>query len=357
MIEPGFTRSLSEELQRVSPEFQQRVHRAGALSDNELVRMTTRQDADPAMYHPVHPDDASLADWSDVTVADEVAGQRMIQTGQVAFVLLAGGAGTRMGGPKLFAQIPGVGTNMLAWKLMQGGDMPVWIMTSPDMVRVVAHHMKAWALSPKTRGTIFTQFEGYRLTPDNKMSWVTPGVPDLHPLGHGDVGPALIENSVLDDNPGVKWAYVCNVDNVMASPHAGLLGLHQRRSADVTCEVVERRPGDKGGVVAYVNDRLQIAEDWRLPPGFADSAKWYNTNTMIIDINVLKMPMEWRWHRVRKHVDNRIVIQHERLLQQYTEELQTLFVKVPRQVRYHGIKNNEDLEAAGKLLESYRYSG
>ena len=354
--EPGFARSLREELTQVLPEFQARVHRNGALTDEELIKMTTRQDADPAMYLPDQPEGSSVFTADSVTSADELVGEDLIKKGEVAFVILAGGAGTRAGGPKVFAKIPGIGTSLLAWKLMQGADMPIWIMTSPDMQNSVAHHMKTLALSPRTRGTIFTQFEGYRLTPDNRLALIAPGVPDLYPLGHGDVGPALVENQVIDENPNVKYAYICNVDNVLATPHSGLLGFHKRQGADVTVEVVDRLPGDKGGVLAHVNNRLQVAEDWRLPTGFADAAKWHNTNTMIVDIGVLKANIEWRWHRVRKQVGSRLVIQHERLLQQYTEEFPTQYVHVPRSARYQPIKTQEDLEAAGKMLAGYKYA-
>jgi UDP-N-acetylglucosamine pyrophosphorylase len=154
----------------------------------------------------------------------------------------------------------------------------------------------------------------------------------------------------------VEYTYICNVDNVMASPHPGLIGYHARaEKRNVTCEVTERFSSDKGGVLAVVDNRLQIAEDWRLPNGFSDQARWHNTNTMIIDTRVFKANMPWRWHRVRKQVGSRLVIQHERLLQQYTEEFTTQFVHVPRGARYMPVKTHDDLEAAGKLLSSYRY--
>ena len=353
--EPGFVRSLREELTQVLPEFQVRVHRSGALTDEELVKMTTRQDADPAMYHPDFPDDDKLNNYEEITVADEQVGEEMISRGEVAFVLLAGGAGTRMGMPKVFAKIPGVDTSMLAWKVMQGGNMPVWIMTSVGNLKSIALHLEKLARPPKASYHIFEQFEGYRLTPDNRLEWIAHGVPDLYPLGHGDVGPALVESGVIADNPGVKYAYIVNVDNVMGSPHPGLLGFHKREGATVTCEVIERQRGDKGGVVAYVNNKLQIAEDWRLPAGFADQARWHNTNSMIIDIAALKAPIEWRWHRARKQVGHRLVIQHERLLQQLTEEFPTQFVRVPRDARYFGVKTQEDLEAAGRMLTGFKY--
>jgi UDP-N-acetylglucosamine pyrophosphorylase len=205
-------------------------------------------------------------------------------------------------------------------------------------------------------GCIFEQFEGYRLTPDNRLQIGTTGLPELYPLGHGDVGPALVENGVLDDNPLVEYAYICNVDNVMASPHPGIIGRHIRTGAPVTCEVVRRRKNDKGGCLAWVNNHLQIAEDFRLPRGFAETSRWHNTNTMIINTSVLRSEIPWRWHRVRKHIDNRIVVQYERFLQQYTEEYRSDFLEVPRDVRYCPIKEPSDLKRAGKLVSSYRFT-
>lgn len=353
--EPGFARALREELEHVLPEYQQRVHRAGALTDNELVSLTTRLDADPAMYLPDQPDERRVQRWDEVSGADEIIGDRLIKDGKVAFIILAGGAGTRMGGPKVFATIPGVGTSLLAWKVMQGGGMPTWIMTSAGNLDDIARHMRRLVLPPGSSYHVFEQFEGYRLSPDNRLSWVAPNVPDMYPLGHGDVGPALVESGVLADNPDVQYAYICNVDNVVASPHPGLVGYHVRQGADVTCEVVDRHPTDKGGTLAVIDNRLQIAEDWRLPAGFADEAKYHNTNTLIVDIGVLKSNIKWRWHRVRKQVGSKLVIQYERLLQQYTEEFPTQFVHVPREARYLGVKTPEDLEAAGKFLSSYKY--
>jgi UTP--glucose-1-phosphate uridylyltransferase len=353
--DPGFVTSLKAELDAVEESMQQRVHRVGALTDAELVSLTTRMDADPALYHPDHATLEQVAKFDSITFADEQLGDDLIKKGEVAFVVLAGGAGTRMGGPKLFAKIPGLDISLLGWKLLQAGNMPVWVMTSPDMLKSIQRHVSSLAVPIGLDGVIFEQFEGYRLTPDNRLHWLAQGVPDMYPLGHGDVGPALVESGVLDDHPRVKHVIVCNVDNVLASPHPGIIGQHYRSGCKVTCELVERQKGDRGGVPAWVNNHLQIAEDFRLPEGFADESPFHNTNTMVIDADVLRMPIPWRWHRVRKDVNGRLVIQYERLLQQYTEECATNFVMTPRDARYAPVKTPEDLERAGKVLESYRY--
>jgi UTP--glucose-1-phosphate uridylyltransferase len=347
--EPGFTRSLREELTQVAPDFQARVHRAGALPDAELLSLTMQLAVDPAMYHPEPCDASAVSILGDVTPDDERTGMQAIKRGEVAMVLLAGRT------PRLFSQLPGVGTSVLAWRLMQGGDMPVWIMVAPDQLASVEHHIKPLVLSPNLRGTVFTQFEGYRLTPDNRMAWLAPGVPDLGPLGNGDLGPALAEAGILDAHPAVKWVFISNVDNVMATPHEGLIGFHIRHGAPITCEVVDLWPDDRGGVLARIDGYRQIAEDWRLPAGFVKPGTFYSTNTMLVNVEVLQTPCAWRWHRIRRQVGSRLVVQHERLLQQYTEKFGTVYVRVPRDVRYVSAKTSAGLEEAGRAILQTRH--
>jgi len=340
---------------QLDDKYRRQLRRPGGLSEHELNSLISRPDADPAAYHPDHPSEGVISNWNDVTLEDELRGEEAIKAGDVAFVVMAGGMGTRQGGPKAFLQLPEVGTSLLGWKLLQAGDMPVWLMSSPSLTKEIQRHVSSFALPMGLNGVIFEQFEGCRLLPDNTISLVMEGVPDMYPLGHGDVGPALIESGVLDDNQHAKYVVICNVDNVLASPHAGLIGRHIRNSYKVTCELVERLPGDQGGVPVWVNNQLQIAETFRLPENFADESKFHNTNTMIIDVDVLRMEIPWRWHRVRKQVGSRLVIQYERLLQQYTEECATNFIHVPREARYLGIKTAADLSIASNTLSKYRF--
>jgi UTP--glucose-1-phosphate uridylyltransferase len=351
---------LQHDLSDVLPQYQQRVHRPGGMTDAELVALVSRPDADPAMYHPDYADTKCVIDaLTEVTPEHEALGEQALKDGTVAFVVLAGDvswSSSLLGGPKAFAKLPTVGLSLLGWHLLQAGQMPVWVMTTPDMSQLFLHHVSALAVPMGLNGTLFEQFEGYRLNPDNSVQTFGHGVPGLYPLGHGDMGPALVESGVLDDNPQVKHVVVCNVDNVLGGPHAGIIGHHISRQRKVTCEVVEKQPSDRGGVLAWVNSRLQIAEDFRLPEGFAGASRYYNTNTMVIDVDVLRWPIPWRWHRVSRRAGEGIVIQYERLLQQYTEECETDFVLVPRAARYLPVKTSDDLAHADQVLAAYRFT-
>lgn len=354
-FEPGFIKELKRDLATIRPDIARRVARVGGLSEQKLLSLvsTTQVDVLNDVSHLTvtqsYEQLASTGVWRQAIDA--------VRKGEVAFVVLAGGSGTRLGGPKAFVQLPKLGMTLTSIKAMQScltgheGEVvqaPTWFMTSPGLLERMSSHLNG--LCPVIEGCVFEQFESYRLRPDNRLSFVGPGVPELQPTGHGDLGPALIESGVLDDNPNVKHCVVVNVDNVKASLDMHVLGHHLQTGSHVTCELVERRQGDEGGVPVWHENRAQIVEAFRLPEGTASSATYHNTNTMIISVEALRTELPWRWHRVRKQVDNRIVVQYERMLQQYTEAFDTQYVLVNREDRYAPVKTPDDLDRVATLL-------
>lgn len=350
-FEPGFVQGLRDDLQQVRSDYRDRVERLGGLTGEELVKLV----AAPRSYEVDFPDHPSHRDL-DTYLNAEVhrnAGVEAIKNGEVGYIILAGGAGTRMGGPKALMQLPGLGLSLLAQKVMSanvdGHSLPLYIMTSPGMLSYIGQTLSS--LTPLPQGIAFEQFESYRLLPDNRLAFLKPGVPDLYPTGHGDVGMAIRTSGALAENPNIKHFIIANVDNVCASPDPAVLGLHIVTNAPVTCEVVARNETDKaGGVLAWADNMLQVVEAFRLEPNFVDEATYTNTNTMIIRRDVLEADVPWQWHRVRKQVGARLVIQHERLLQQYTALWPTRYVVVPREQRYFPIKDEAALQEAGKLF-------
>lgn len=358
-LEPGFVKELRGDLAAVKPEVKARLNRPGALDEGQLLGLVATQ-PQQAVNEPEHAAANDVVRYDDLV--EWQPGIDAVRAGEVAFVVLAGGAGTRAGGPKPFMRLPKLGITLMANKLVQSAfathegevvQAPIWFMTSPDILERFARHLDGLVPQPAA-GIVFEQFESYRLTVDNRLVFTEPGVPELHPTGHGDVGPALVESGVLDEHPEVKHCVIVNCDNVLASLDPVLLARHIGSGAAVTCEVVERRGSDSGGVLAWVDGQLQVVEQFRLPDGFADEARYHSTNSMIIDVKALRQQLMWRWHRVRKHVNDRIVVQYERMLQQYTENFKTDYVLVDRERRYLPVKTEADLLRADEKLNGNR---
>lgn len=358
-FEPGFVNELRGDLAAVKPEIKARLNRPGALDEDQLLWLVTKQ-PQQSVNEPEHATTNDVIKYDDLV--EWQPGIDAVLAGEVAFVVLAGGTGTRAGEPKPFMQLPKLGITLMANKLVQSSfvthegeiiQAPIWFMTSPDIMKRFARHLDGLVPRPAA-GIVFEQFESYRLTVDNRLVFVEPGAPELHPTGHGDVGPALVESGVLDEHPEVKHCVIVNCDNVLASLDPVLLTRHIKSGAAVTCEVVERREGDSGGVLAWVDGQLQIVEQFRLPDGFANEARYHNTNSMIIEVTALRQQLPWRWHRVRKHINGRIVVQYERMLQQYTENFKTDYVLVDRERRYLPVKTEADLQRADEKLNGNR---
>lgn len=352
--EPGFLADLRNDLANVRPDIKMRLNRRGALTEDRL----------QALIAGVQTDDIAEAEHAssgDITNYDDLYDWRpacdAIKAGEIAFVVLAGGAGTRVGGSKAFMRLPTLGITLTANKLVQSGfvthkgeiiQAQAWFMTAPEIFKKMALHLGG--LSPQPKGVIFEQFESYRLSVDNRLIFTVPGVPELYPSGHGDVGPAIVESGVLADYPNVKHVVIVNCDNVLASMDPMVLTHHLTTGAHVTCELVERQKMDRGGIPIWVDNRLQVVEDFRLPADFVEGARYHNTNTMIVSIEALKTEIPWRWNRVRKQAGNRLVVQYERLVQQYTEVFPTQYVLVDRKRRYLPIKSEADLVRADEVM-------
>jgi UTP--glucose-1-phosphate uridylyltransferase len=141
-----------------------------------------------------------------------------------------------------------------------------------------------------------------------------------------------------------------NLDNLGASVDPLVLGWHIDAGAELTVEVVDKRPGDRGGIPARLDGRPVILENFRLPAGFdEDTVRVFNTNTFVADAAALRnLDMDWSWFRVEKSVDGRPAIQFERLVGELTSWLDSRFLRVPRaggESRFLPAKDWDELDA------------
>jgi UTP--glucose-1-phosphate uridylyltransferase len=283
-------------------------------------------------------------------------GEASLTRGELALVVLAGGMATRMGGvvKALIEALPG--TTFLDarlaeqehWQRGAGADLPMWLMTSHATDEAVRE-----ALGDRLdddRVAVFSQQASLRLDPSGRLFRDAEGSPSVYATGHGDLCDALAASGLLARfvAGGGRYLWIANLDNLGAAVDPLVLGWHIEQGAPLTVEVVDKLPGDRGGIPVRWNGRPVILENFRLPAGFDDrDVPVFNTNTFVAAAAALSQAeLEWSWFRVEKVVDGRPAIQFERLVGELTSVLDSHFLRVPREgphSRFLPAKNWDEL--------------
>ncbi len=114
----------------------------------------------------------------------------------------------------------------------------------------------------------------------------------LHPVGHWYEIPNLLRNGTLRDllqqQPGLRFLLLHNIDTLGASVDPGLLGRHIDGGQTLSFEVIARRLEDRGGGLARVNGHPRLVEGLAMPDEQAEfRLSFYNSMTTWIDIDRL----------------------------------------------------------------------
>jgi UTP--glucose-1-phosphate uridylyltransferase len=127
-------------------------------------------------------------------------------------------------------------------------------------------------------------------SPNPELEW--------NPPGHGDVYAALFASGMLEQllKEGVRYAFICNSDNLGANIDDSLLGYFSEKRLPFMMEVAEKTPSDiKGGHLArHRNGRLLLREAAQCPKeeikAFQDIRRYrfFNTNNIWVNLEFLQ---------------------------------------------------------------------
>lgn len=301
----------------------------------------------------------------------ECLGASAIAKGQVAVMVLAGGMATRFQGA-VKALVPVHNRQTFAELKLQTVAhaahqyqvaIPMWWMTS-----FATHEpLERWLATqhtPRVPLSTLTQSVSLRLTPEGSIFEGSHPLDCLYAPGHGDALIALQRTSLLNDfaAAGGRYVFVSNVDNLVATLDAAVIGAHIKSGLGISVELVSKKPGDQGGAPAWYDGRLQIIEAFRFPADFDQaSIPVFNTNSFVFNLDVLQGVYPLDWFAVTKKQGEQTVIQYERLLGQLTAFVPSNYLLVERdgwQSRFIAVKTPQDLEGEQQsILETLRARG
>lgn len=323
------------------------LSKQGARSNlvSGLIETLTEED----LLELPEPTSQSWRDYHDL-------GEAALREGHCALVVLAGGMATRMGGV-IKALVPATMdqtflqlrlSEQAALKQRYGVAPPLWLMTSHATHDGIEEALGTRLEDPNL--ALFRQGLSVRLTEEGGLFLDDEGCPSLHAPGHGDFFDCLKRSSLLDQflSRGGKYLMVTNLDNLGGGLDPVLIGLHLAHGKPVTCEVVCKEDGDRGGIPARLDGRPVILEEFRIPPSFDPrQVSVFNVNTFAFDAQALAdLHMNWTYFEVKKEVDGRTAVQYERLINEVTFHLETRYLRVPRldaASRFLPVKDHDEL--------------
>jgi UTP--glucose-1-phosphate uridylyltransferase len=119
---------------------------------------------------------------------------------------------------------------------------------------------------------------------------------------------------------------------------------------------VDKLDDDRGGIPVRVDGKLRVLEEFRVPSSFDPKrVRVFNTNVFHVDARkLLELEMDWRFYTVKNRIEGGEVIQFERILNEITDELSTVYLRLPRTgaaARFLPVKDPAELERRRPEIE------
>lgn len=307
---------------------------------------------------------------SGLAKSDDKIGQRSFECGENAVVLLCGGMATRFGGAvKALAEVlPGVRFIDVAISAITaigtaiGTSVPLLLVTGVTTHRAIADYVADHWPGSEAEGLV--RLVRQRVFPRiNRVNSeiLSGGIPVFYPPGHGDCLTSIVEQGAHRwlAARGVRRVLFWGIDNLLAGPASRIVGAHLRSGHKLTVEVVVREESERGGYILRRNGQAEIIEDFRLGQLQVKRPLLLNTNSMVIDLDILANLPDLLFYPVEKTIEGQQVLQFERLLGEITHWVNANFLLVPRtgeDSRFAPIKTPEDLKKHSAVIQRFVYS-
>ncbi len=234
---------------------------------------------------------------------------------QVVVIKLNGGLATTMGlqQPKSLMEardghsfLEIIVGQTLALRRRHGVELPLVLMDSdstrePTLAELARHpELPCDGIEPDFMQSVVPKLDAETLEP---VSWPHAPALEWNPPGHGDVYGALRRSGMLDAllERGFRYAMISNADNLGSSVDARIAAHVAGNEIPFLMEVVQGTEADrKGGHVArrIADGQLVLRETAQTPDEDEESFRdfrrwrWYNTNTLWVDLQVLAERLE-----------------------------------------------------------------
>jgi len=348
-FEAGFVREFISAVEALDPHV--RSVAEGVLSLQALVNL---------MQQPVVTTPTAIESPIGIIRCDESfgayasLGNKLLSDGTTAICLLGGGT-PRSGAPTdPMLRVPVLETNLITMKLMNvvSPGSPLFVVVNPLHYNVFAEAFLGIS-APGIDPTFVYQDLTYVLSPMNTLLMESDGFlevdPQLLTLGTGNAAVALSKSEHISD---VKRVVFMNMNNIAARPIPEVVGYHVATGNDVTCQVVDRENGDSGGSVMFADGKLLVVEDASVPGDVKLECNLLNTNTFVVNTDILMNAHQvpWRYERRVIDVNGSVKVVYRSNITQLFEHAEKVgYVHMPRDT-YQPFRGDHDVQDVTRFM-------
>lgn len=317
---PGFLSELYEQLESLSEETLCRVNRSGGLEISDMIELITNP-RDLSVSESEEVKDEDLERSEEFTSESFWLGRDLLTNGMAAHCIICD--------ERHLLNQHESSISLLELQLMRlSWVKEVWVLVSPS------HEVRAKKIrdSVGSKASIITNYETLHLRPDNLLEF-KDGNPELSTCGNGDLINSMRSSEIYEKfiQEGGKYIVASHGENFLGARPA-ILGSHALSQKPVTCEVTKRSTGEnKNSILCDFAGFNQLVEPFRF--SFKEEYESYlyeDAGIIVFNTSLDFDSFKWKWHRRKKIVSNRAIVQFERSLCDLTANFQTQFIYTPR---------------------------